>query len=318
MQNRQPYLEGARFTFTPQDEQYPKSLLDLKHPPKVLYGIGDPCALTPGLSIIGARKATSYGLQCAEHFSELAAQNGIVIISGGARGCDSAAHRGALSAKQPTVVVLGGGCDKLYPAEHQGLFQEVIDAGGVVISEQSWDTEPRPYMFRERNRIIAALACAVLVVEAGLPSGTFTTADEALAIGREVFAVPGAITNLSSRGSNQLIRQGAAAIIDDESFIDELSRLFPLTHCSTTTLAHSDTTPCAQADDPIVAAISVQPLTLDQLFPLAQKHCGSANPTTWLFERLTQAELAGTITRFPDGRFGSCIHTSPQVACHIR
>lgn len=300
-------LQGSRFTLTPEDTLYPRCLLDLKRPPKTLYGIGDPLALTPGLSIIGARKATSYGLQCAQHFSELAAHYGITITSGGARGCDSAAHKGALSALGTTVVVLGGGCDELYPSEHRTLFQSVIEQGGAVISEQDWNQEPRPYMFRERNRIIAALARALLVVEAGLPSGTFTTADEALAIGREVFAIPGAITTLSARGSNRLIRQGAAAIVDDESFIDEISRLFDLTNPPADSLANTKTCHPPEASDPIVAAIAVQPLTLDQLFPIATEHCGTQNPTTWLFEHLTQAELSGLITRLPDGRFSPCV-----------
>lgn len=300
-------LKGPRFRFESNDENYPKVLHDLRHPPKVLYGIGDPAALKPGLSVIGARKATSYGLHCAEHFSQLATHYGITIISGGARGCDSAAHRGALASNAPTVVVLGGGCDKLYPAEHKELFQTIIDNGGAVISEQSWEQEPRPYMFRERNRIIAALGRALLVTEAGLPSGTFSTADEALAIGREVFALPGAITTLSARGSNQLIRQGAAAIIDDESFIDEISRLFDLKNCPIDTLANTEVIHAVAASDPLIAAIAIEPLTLDQLFPIAAKHCGSQNPTTWLFEHLTQAELSDHITRLPDGRFGPCL-----------
>lgn len=300
-------LQGLRFTLAPEDTLYPQCLLDLKRPPKTLYGIGNPSALTPGLSVIGARKATSYGLQCARHFSEMAAHHGITIISGGARGCDSAAHEGAIAASGPTVVVLGGGCDELYPREHRKLFQKVIDHGGAVISEQDWNQEPRPYMFRERNRIIAALARALLVVEAGLPSGTFTTADEALAIGREVFAIPGAITTLSARGSNRLIRQGAAAIVDDESFLDEISRLFNLKNSPEDTLANTESGYAATPPDPVVAAIAIQPLTLDQLFPIAAEHCGAQNPTTWLFEHLTQAELSGLITRLPDGRFGPCV-----------
>lgn len=304
MISNHPPLKGPRFTVSLEDNAYPTCLLDLKRPPKVLYGIGSLSALKPGLSIIGARKATSYGLDCAQHFSELAARHGITIISGGARGCDSAAHRGALNAKQPTVVVLGGGCDKPYPQEHKELFQTVINEGGAIISEQDWDQEPRPYMFRERNRIIAALGKALLVTCAGLPSGTFTTADEALAIGREVFAVPGAITTLSSRGSNQLIRQGAAAIIDDESFMDELSRLFTLTNCATNVLANTESCEPDLTSDPLVAAIAVHPHTLDQLLPIAKEQCGTQNPTTWLFEHLTQAELAGLIARLPDGSFG--------------
>ena len=124
------------------------------------------------------------------------------------------------------MAFLGGGCDRLYPAEHEGLFQRIVDGGGAVVSEHVWDEDPKPYRFRLRNRLIAGLARATLIVEAGLPSGTFSTADEALAANRDVLVVPGAITAASSRGANRLIYQGATPVIDDETFEDALFSLF--------------------------------------------------------------------------------------------
>ncbi len=219
-------LFGQRWVLERGKEGYPLALENVTDPPKRLYGIGDPASLQEGLAVVGARKATPYGTACARRFAGMAAAHGVVVVSGGAYGCDAEAHRAALAAGTPTVVFLGGGCDELYPAAHASLFQRIIDGGGAVVSEHSWNQKPRPYMFRMRNRLIAGLAKAVLIVEAGLPSGTFSTADEALSANRDVLVVPGAITSETSRGANRLISQGAVPIIDDESFEDALFTLF--------------------------------------------------------------------------------------------
>lgn len=124
------------------------------------------------------------------------------------------------------MAFLGGGCDRIYPAENAALFQSIIDGGGAVVSERDWTFPPVPYAFRARNRLIASLSAATLIVEAGLPSGTFSTADEALAAGSEVLAVPGSITSASSRGANRLILQGAVPIIDDDTFLDALFSIY--------------------------------------------------------------------------------------------
>ncbi|NPD31274.1 DNA-protecting protein DprA [Eggerthellaceae bacterium zg-1084] len=219
-------VEGPRARIGQADGRYPSCLRQVRRPPEALYVLGDPAALQEGLAVIGARRATSYGCGCAERFAGLAASAGLTIVSGGARGCDAAAHRAALAAGAPTVVFLGGGCDRLYPAEHRTLFQRIVDKGGALVSEHPWDREPRPWAFRERNRLIAGLARAVLIVEAGLPSGTFSTADEALAAGKQVLVVPGAITSIRSRGSNRLLYDGATPVVDDDSFADQLEVIF--------------------------------------------------------------------------------------------
>lgn len=215
-------LLGQRFELGRDDAGYPASLLTIPEPPNRLYGIGNVGALQEGLSVVGARNATPYGLGCAGRFAGLAAARGVTVISGGARGCDSAAHAAALAAGGLTLVVCGGGCDRVYPASNIKLFQDIIDRGGALISEYPWGCHPEPFMFRLRNRIIAGMGKATLIVEAGMPSGTFTTADEALKAGREVWAVPGAITSEKSLGANYLISQGATPIFDESSFNDAL------------------------------------------------------------------------------------------------
>ena len=173
-------IAGEHTVLAQEDERYPPALLRLPDAPQKLFVIGNVGALQEGLAVVGARKATPYGKGCARRFARRAARRGIVIISGGARGCDAEAHRAALAEHAPTVVFMGGGCHKVYPAQHAALFQEVVEAGGALVSEHEWEASPRPFIFRMRNRLIAGLAKATLIVEAGLPSGTFSTADEAL------------------------------------------------------------------------------------------------------------------------------------------
>lgn len=159
------HLEGERFELDPDDAAFPAALKTIPHPPARLYGVGCAGALKEGLAVVGARRATPYGRGLAKRFAGLAAAREVTIISGGARGCDAAAHEAALAAGAPTVVFLGGGCNQLYPAENVGLFQRIVRAGGAVVSEQPWDFPPKPHTFRARNRLIAGLARATLIVE---------------------------------------------------------------------------------------------------------------------------------------------------------
>lgn len=291
-------LKGERSVIDQASNSFPAALKDISRPPEKLYVIGDPGAMVPGLAVIGARKATPYGLSCARRFARIAAEKGVTIISGGARGCDSESHRAALEAEGPTVVFLGGGCDCVYPPEHFGLFQKIIDSGGAVASEQPWGFAPLPYTFRERNRLIAGLADAVLIVEAGLPSGTFSTADEALEAGKEVLVVPGAITSAFSRGSNRLLYQGATPIVDDESFEDALFNA-----CGV--LKRPDANGhAAQIADPIIEAVRAQPLDSDALLALAESVFGPAEARSCLMQHLIKAEAANLIARQPDGKWG--------------
>ena len=179
---------APRFELALGEPGYPEQLAQSPDPPAVLYGIGDPAHLAPGLAVIGARKATPYGLQAARLFAGWAARAGYTVISGGAIGCDQAAHKAALANDAPTVAVLGCGADVVYPSNATDLLGAIARTGAIV-SEQPWGTPPQRWTFRTRNRIIAGLSAGLLVLEAGLPSGTFSTADYALAAGRDVFVV---------------------------------------------------------------------------------------------------------------------------------
>jgi DNA processing protein len=174
-----------------------------------------------GVAIVGARRATAYGLGVAERLAFDLAARGVTIISGLARGIDSAAHRGALAAKGRTVAVLGCGVDVVYPPENRRLVDDII-ASGAVLSQFPPGTPPLSHHFPVRNRTLAGLALAVVVVEAGERSGALITAGDAGDLGREVLVVPGAITAETSRGTNGLIRDGATLVRDWADIVQEL------------------------------------------------------------------------------------------------
>jgi len=200
---------------------YPENLHHLYDPPPVLFCLGDTSLLgKTGVGIVGARRATSYGLKVSYNFAKELALAGVVIISGLARGIDGEAHRGAL-ATGTTVAVLGSGIDVPYPRENERLYQE-ISQKGLVLSEFLPGTKPLPYLFPVRNRIIAALSTGIVVVEAALKSGSLITAKLALELGREVFAVPGMITSPQSAGANLLLKDGAQIALGVEDIFEGL------------------------------------------------------------------------------------------------
>lgn len=317
-------IVGPRFELELGDAHFPASLASVPHAPKKLYGLGDVEALDEGLAVVGARRATPYGLGCAKRFASLAAERGVTIISGGARGCDAAAHEAALSAGGRTAVVLGGGIDEPYPAEHVGLFQRVVNAGGVLLSEHDWGVPPLPYAFRERNRIISGLARAVLIVEAGLPSGTFSTADAALSQGREVWVVPGSITSANSRGANRLLYQGAHPIVDDESFEDALFAQFGCLKQEVAGGGLPDSKRAAQTalecpaarkivgkrmHEELTAALLAESLGMEQLLSLVASKGAGEGALSRLMLWLAEMQKAHVITQYPDGRFGPIVPT---------
>ena len=287
---------------------YPERLEEGDRPPARLYVAGNPQALLPGLAVVGARKATPYGLGCARRFAGMAAERGLAIVSGGARGCDAVAHEAALAAGAPTVAFLGGGIDEPYPRQNLGLFQRIVDAGGALVSEHEWSYAPLPFTFRERNRLIAGLARATLIVEAGLPSGTFSTADAALAAGREVLVVPGAITSAASRGANRLIYQGAVPIVDDEAFADALLASFGCLRQEAAPIPETGApAPPRGAEAALLAAIQAEPLGMEALRELALRHRRGTDAVTWLMVWLAEAQRDGLVARYPDGRYGPCV-----------
>ncbi len=192
------------------DPNYPPLLKQIYDPPAVLYVRGDiSILLRPALAVVGTRHPTPYGSGMAERLACDLAARGIIITSGMARGVDTAAHRGALAGKGKTEAVFGTGINVPYPRENTRLSEQILASGGALVSEFPIDTFPAPQNFPIRNRIISGLSFGVLVVEAGEYSGTRITARCALEQNRDVFAVPGNVTNRNSWGPNTLIKQGA-------------------------------------------------------------------------------------------------------------
>jgi DNA processing protein len=194
--------------------EFPELLREIHDPPRVLYlrGAGEVELLArPAVAIVGARACSPYGSQVARMLGRELAAAGLVVVSGLARGVDGEAHRGALDATGLTVAVLGCGIDRDYPAAHADLARRICERG-LVVSEYEPGVEPAPWRFPARNRIIAGLTAATVIVEARERSGALITADFALEDGREVFAVPGEITGSLAAGTNRLLRQGATPL----------------------------------------------------------------------------------------------------------
>ncbi len=201
---------------------YPRMLDDLIDAPPVLFIRGEVVAADEiAVAIVGTRHATAYGLKQAGHLAYLLAKAGVTVVSGLARGIDAAAHEGAIDGGGRTIAVLGSGLGQIYPSEHQGLAN-TIAADGAVISEYPPDAKPSAGMFPQRNRLIAALSLATLVVEAPDRSGALITARLAMEQNREVLALPGPVTSRASRGCNQLIRDGAKLVQTVDDILEEL------------------------------------------------------------------------------------------------
>lgn len=205
------------------DPEYPPELRQIYDPPLLLYVRGNVAAISqPGIAMVGTRHPTPYGMGMAERMAcDLAARN-LVIFSGLARGVDTFAHRGAISAKGKTVAIFGTGVDVVYPKENSRLADQILNLGGALISEFPLGTFAAPQNFPIRNRIISGISLGVLVVEAAEYSGTRITARCALEQNREVFAVPGNVTNKNSWGPNTLIKQGAKLVATWEDVWEEL------------------------------------------------------------------------------------------------
>jgi DNA processing protein len=203
------------------DERYPPNLLNIYDRPAFLFILGRlPKDMIP-VAIVGSRNASAYGRYTADRLSRELALRGITIVSGMARGIDSCAHRGALAVRGNTVAVLGSGLDVIYPLENRKLF-EAISQNGAVLSEYPPGTQPIPYHFPARNRIISGISYGVAVVEAGAKSGSLISASLAMEQGRDVFAVPGAIDSAHSRGTNSLIKQGAKLIDSADDILEDV------------------------------------------------------------------------------------------------
>ena len=214
---------GAIHAIARANDDYPLHLRAVPASPGTVYVLG---RIVPddalAVAIVGARRATPYGLEVAQQLGFALAARGITVVSGLARGIDSAAHRGALASGGRTIAVLGSGVDVIYPPENRRLAGEIA-ARGAVVSQFAPGTPPLPYQFPERNRVIAAMSLAVIVVEAAEKSGALITAGCAAELGREVLAVPGRVTSHESRGAHRLIQDGAGLVQD----VDDVIRALP-------------------------------------------------------------------------------------------
>ncbi|WP_287152501.1 DNA-processing protein DprA [Candidatus Solincola tengchongensis] len=206
----------------PGEDAVPEVLWRIYDPPALLFARGRELPRNAVcVAVVGARKATSYGRRCAEHLAAALAGRGVVVVSGAAYGIDAHAHRGSLQAGGFTVAVLGCGIDRVYPPEHAGLLARIAESG-CLLSEYPPGEEPQPWKFPHRNRIIAGLSLAVVVVEASARSGALITADLALEEGREVMAVPGPIGHPLTEGTHSLIKKGAKLVTGVEDILEEL------------------------------------------------------------------------------------------------
>ncbi len=219
------YLGG--WLLTDENPLYPQALRQLHNAPVLLQALG---TVLEGdrhaIGIVGSRQSTFYGSECAKRFSYRLSTAGLTVISGLARGIDTAAHQGSLAAKGRTIAVIGSGLGQLYPPENATLAVRIAQQG-AVLSEFPFDSPPNPQTFPYRNRIVAGWSADLLVVEAGEKSGALITANLALEQGRQVYAIPGPIDRASSAGTNRLIQQGAKLVTCAEDILDELQELFP-------------------------------------------------------------------------------------------
>lgn len=215
--------DGGGSILTPVDAAYPERLREIYDPPVVLWVRGDASLLArPGIAVVGTRQPTTYGAGMAQMLSRDLAARGLVILSGMARGVDTAAHKGALEAKGKTIAIWGTGIDVIYPKENKRLAEQILESGGTIISEYAMGTFPAPQNFPIRNRILSGMSVGVLVIEASENSGTRITARCALEQNREVFAVPGNVTSKTAWGPNTLIKQGAKLVATWEDVWEDL------------------------------------------------------------------------------------------------
>jgi DNA processing protein len=204
------------------DSSYPDLLREIPDSPVLLYIKGDPDSLnTIGVAMVGSRSASVCGLTAGRRLAAKMAEAGLTVVSGLARGIDTAAHLGVLDVSGKTVAVLGSGLLRIYPAENTGLADRIVARGGAVVSEFPLDTRPRPHNFPRRNRIISGLTRGVIVVEAAARSGALITADFALEQGRDIYALPGSIDNPAACGTLELIKQGAKMVTCTDDVLED-------------------------------------------------------------------------------------------------
>ena len=271
------------------DPRYPAALLDTADPPLLLYAQGRLELLqAPTVAIVGSRSPTPQGSDNARAFASHLSHSGLTVVSGLAMGVDASAHAGGLEGDASTIAVVGTGLDRVYPKRNLALAHRIA-AKGLILSEYSLGMPPLPPNFPLRNRIIAGLARGTLVVEAAVQSGSLITARMANEAGRDVFAIPGSIHSPQSRGCHALIKQGAKLVETAQDILEELR----WSGSSSVAVQGDD----AASDDPLLAALGFDPVTLDAL--VARTGSSAAD----LSVRLLDLELIGQVARLPGQLF---------------
>ncbi|MGA9427259.1 MAG: DNA-processing protein DprA [Terracidiphilus sp.] len=284
---------------------YPERLKEIYDPPPVLWVRGDVKLLPrPGIAIVGTRHPTPYGTGVAEMLARDLAARRLLIISGMARGIDSCAHKGALAARRPTLAVWGTGIDVVYPKENKKLAEEILAFGGAIVSELPMGTFPAPQNFPRRNRILSGLSIAVLVVEAGENSGTRVTARCAAEQNRDLFAVPGNVTNKGSWTPNTLIKQGAKLVATWEDVWEDLPSQVRLELEAEAPAASKPDAGASLLPDPVLRPEEAmvlevlradESLQIDEILELLETQLTSSEVFTALFE----LEMAGRVRQLP-------------------
>ena len=280
---------------TIEDNQYPDNLKTIHYPPPVLYFKGTIIeADKNSISIVGSRKATYYGKMVAEKLSKDLALSSLTIISGMARGIDTAAHKGTLSVNGRTIAVMGCGIDYIYPPENRRLAQEIQESG-AILSEFPLFTLPERQNFPRRNRIISGLSLGTVVVEAAEKSGALITADFALNQGREVFAIPGNINSPLSNGSHNLIKQGAKLVNNYQDILEEIHIALPQKTAKKEIV--KENTSLNEEEKIIYRLITKEPAQIDEIIAASKLSAGKVS------EILLNLELKDLIKEIEGKRF---------------
>ncbi len=271
---------------------YPSRLKNIQDPPSLLFYKGElSCCETRVVAIVGSRAATEYGKRISFMLGEQLAQKGVTVVSGGAYGIDAAAHKGALL-HGDTVAVFGCGLDVMYPQNHQHLFVKIAERG-AVISEYSLGAKPERYHFPARNRIVSGLALGVVVVEASVKSGSLITARLALDQGRDVWAVPGRVDSVKSRGCHRLIQQGAHLVQTVEDIVNELELESSLQATWKDTSKEQGNGGTSDNEKKLLSCLDVYPVDIDTLLRV------TGFPVSEIYSLLLQLEIKGFIRQLP-------------------
>jgi DNA processing protein len=304
--------DAGAFFLTPDCENYPAGLLEIYDPPSVLWIRGDARVLNrAGIAVVGTRSPSPYGAGMAEMLSRDMANRGVGIFSGMARGVDTAAHKGALDAGGLTVAVWGTGLDVVYPKENKRLAEQIVTSGGAIVTENPMGTFPAPQNFPIRNRVLSGMSVGVLVVEAAEYSGTRITARCAMEQNRDVYAVPGNVTNKNAWGPNTLIKQGAKLTATWEDVWEDLPSHVKLSledkvpgESKLGGAASLFSEPAMGANERMVfeRLRHDEPVQLDELMERMEAEMASSEIFTALFE----LELSGKVKALPGKNYVRC------------